>query len=126
MLADSVEAAVRSMPDKTEGKIEGFIRKIIKDKLDDGQLEQCNLTFKDLDNIAKAFMKVFGGYFHAREEYPEIKKKDNVSDNENDLKINEQNSNDSHEETNFRDTIEETKGQIAAHYNNKTHKEKSE
>ncbi|AEV68083.1 putative domain HDIG-containing protein [Acetivibrio clariflavus DSM 19732] len=126
MLADSVEAAVRSMPDKTEGKIEGFIRKIIKDKLDDGQLDQCNLTFKDLDNIAKAFMKVFGGYFHAREEYPDIKNKDNVSNNENDLKINEQNSNDSHEETNFRDTIEETKGQIAAHYNNKTHKEKSE
>ena len=37
MLADSVEAAVRSMPDKTEGKIEGLVRKIIKDKLDDGR-----------------------------------------------------------------------------------------
>lgn len=74
MLADSVEAAVRSMTDKTEGKIEGLVRKIIKDKLDDGQLDHCNLTLKDLDNIAKAFMKVFGGYFHAREEYPEIKK----------------------------------------------------
>ena len=44
MLADSVEAAVRSMVDKTEGKIEGLIRKIIKDKLDDGQLDLCDLT----------------------------------------------------------------------------------
>lgn len=74
MLADSVEAAVRSMPDKTEGKIEGLIRKIIKDKLNDGQLDHCELTLKDLDSIAKSFMKVFGGFFHNREEYPNIKK----------------------------------------------------
>jgi membrane-associated HD superfamily phosphohydrolase len=74
MLADSVEAAVRSMPDKTEGKIEGLIRKIIKDKLDDGQFDHCELTLKDLDSIAKSFMKVFSGYFHNREEYPNIKK----------------------------------------------------
>ncbi|MDP4180944.1 MAG: HDIG domain-containing protein [Bacillota bacterium] len=73
LLADSVEAAVRSMTDKTEGKIEGLIRKIIKDKLDDGQLDQCNLTLKDLDTIASAFMKVLSGFFHAREKYPEIK-----------------------------------------------------
>lgn len=75
MLADSVEAAVRSMIDKTEGKIEGLVRKIIKDKLDDGQLDQCNLTLKDLDDVAKGFMKVFSGFFHEREEYPETKQK---------------------------------------------------
>lgn len=75
MLADSVEAAVRSMADKTEGKIEGLIRKIIKDKLDDGQLDLCELTLRDLDMIAKAFLRVFGGYFHAREEYPDTKVK---------------------------------------------------
>lgn len=73
MLADSVEAAVRSMPDKTEGKIEGLIRKIIKDKLDDGQLDLCSLTLRDLDLIARSFMRVFSGFFHEREEYPEIK-----------------------------------------------------
>ncbi|HPD00845.1 MAG TPA: HDIG domain-containing protein [Acetivibrio sp.] len=73
MLADSVEAAVRSMTDKTEGKIEGLIRKIIKDKLDDGQLDHCSLTLKDLDTIAKAFVKTFGGFFHEREEYPALK-----------------------------------------------------
>lgn len=73
MLADSVEAAIRSMIDKTEGKMEGMVRSIIKDKLDDGQLDLCDLTLRDLDMIAKAFMRVFGGYFHEREEYPEIK-----------------------------------------------------
>ncbi len=73
MLADSVEAAVRSMPDKTEGKIEGLVRKIIKDKLDDGQLDECNLTLRDLDEIAKSFLKVLGGFFHQRTEYPEVK-----------------------------------------------------
>jgi putative nucleotidyltransferase with HDIG domain len=73
MLADSVEAAVRSMTDKTEGKIEGLIRKIIKDKLDDGQLDHCSLTLKDLDTIAKAFVKTFGGFFHEREVYPAMK-----------------------------------------------------
>ncbi|MCX7746712.1 MAG: HDIG domain-containing protein [Clostridia bacterium] len=72
MLADSVEAAVRAMPDKTEAKIEALIRKLIKDKLDDGQLNLCSLTLKDLDSIAKAFMRVLSGFFHGREEYPEI------------------------------------------------------
>lgn len=80
LLADSVEAAVRSMIDKTEGKIEGLVRKIIKDKLDDGQLDQCNLTLKDLDDIAKGFIKVFSGYFHEREEYPEMKQKNKDKD----------------------------------------------
>ncbi|HHW30547.1 MAG TPA: HDIG domain-containing protein [Clostridiaceae bacterium] len=75
MLADSVEAAVRSMTEKTEGKIEGLVRKIIKDKLDDGQLDECNLTLKDLNIIAKSFMQVFSGYFHGREEYPELHEK---------------------------------------------------
>jgi len=73
MLADSVEAAVRSMTEKTEGKMEGLIRKIIKDKLDDGQLDHCDLTLKDLDTIARSFIRVFSGYFHERQEYPEIK-----------------------------------------------------
>jgi len=72
MLADSVEAAVRSMTEKTESKIEVLIRKIIKDKLDDGQLDKCQLTLADLDTIANSFMRVLSGYFHAREQYPEI------------------------------------------------------
>ncbi|MGF7185495.1 hypothetical protein GGQ84_001584 [Desulfitispora alkaliphila] len=71
MLADSVEAAVRSMQNPTPGRVEGLVRKIIKDKLNDGQLDKCNLTLKDLDVISAEFVKVLGGIFHSRIEYPE-------------------------------------------------------
>jgi len=71
MLADSVEAAVRSMQNRTPGKVEGVVRKIIKDKLLDGQLDESDLTLKDLDSIANAFVKVLSGIFHSRIEYPD-------------------------------------------------------
>jgi len=72
MLADSVEAAVRSLQNPTPGRVEGFVRKIIKDKLNDGQLEECDLTFKDLNVIANSFVKVLSGIFHSRVEYPDM------------------------------------------------------
>ncbi|WP_068962829.1 HDIG domain-containing metalloprotein [Desulfosporosinus sp. BG] len=71
-LADNVEAAVRSMKQPTPGRVEGFVRKIVKDKLNDGQLDQCDLTFQDLDRIAMAFVRVLTGIFHSRVEYPEL------------------------------------------------------
>ena len=75
MLADSVEAAVRAMPEKTPGKTEGLVRKIIKDKLDDEQLSRCDLTLKDLSIIADSFVQVLSGAYHERPEYPELEKK---------------------------------------------------
>ncbi|MBO8136712.1 MAG: HDIG domain-containing protein [Desulfotomaculum sp.] len=72
MLADSVEAAVRSMQDPTSGQVEGLVRKLIKQKLMDGQLDECDLTLKDLDTIANSFLKVLSGVFHNRIEYPDI------------------------------------------------------
>jgi rRNA maturation RNase YbeY len=87
MLADSVEAAVRSMIHKTEGKIEGLVRKLIKDKLEDGQLDNCDLTLKDLNNIAISFMQVFSGYFHKREEYPDLQEKKPVINKQKPLKM---------------------------------------
>jgi putative nucleotidyltransferase with HDIG domain len=71
-LADNVEAAVRSMKQPTPGRVEGLVRKIIKDKLNDGQLNQCDLTFQDLDRIAMAFVRVLSGIFHSRVEYPDM------------------------------------------------------
>ncbi|MHB1650977.1 MAG: HD family phosphohydrolase [Desulfitobacteriaceae bacterium] len=71
-LADSVEAAVRSMRQPTPGRIEGLVRKIIKEKFNDDQLDQCDLTFRDLDRIAMAFVRVLSGIFHSRVEYPEL------------------------------------------------------
>lgn len=80
MLADCAEAAVRSMSKPTPGKIEGLIRQIIKDKLSDDQLDECDLTLKDLDKIAAAFSRVLTGIFHTRIEYPdklkELERKD--------------------------------------------------
>ncbi len=71
MLADSVEAAVRAMSKPVAGRVEGLTRKIIKDKLNDGQLDESDLTLKDLDKIADALTKVLSGIFHSRIEYPE-------------------------------------------------------
>ncbi len=71
MLADSIEAGVRSMQKPTPNKIELFVKKVIKDKLEDGQLEDCDLTFKELDVISQAFTTVLNGIFHSRIEYPE-------------------------------------------------------
>ncbi|MGI6550016.1 MAG: HD family phosphohydrolase [Syntrophomonadales bacterium] len=71
MLADAVEAAVRSLQDPTLGRIEGMVRRIIKDRLNDGQLEECDLTFRDLNIIAESFSKVLAGVYHSRIEYPE-------------------------------------------------------
>lgn len=71
MLADGVEAAIRSLQKPTPGRLEGLTRKIIKEKLQDGQLDECDLTFKDLNRIAVAFVRVLGGVFHSRIEYPE-------------------------------------------------------
>jgi len=76
MLADCIEASVRSINDPTKGKIEEMVNKIIKDRLNEGQLDNCDLTLKDLDKIRKAFLKVLSGIYHQRIEYPVDKWKD--------------------------------------------------
>ncbi len=78
MIADSVEAAVRSLSSPTQEKVEALVEKIIQDKLKDGQLDECNITLKDLDQIKKTFLKVILSIFHERIEYPDmnVKKKD--------------------------------------------------
>lgn len=73
MLADSVEAGVRSLSNPTTGDIEKMVNKIVDEKVEDGQLNNCDLTLKDLEKIKKAFLKVLGGIFHTRIEYPELK-----------------------------------------------------
>jgi putative nucleotidyltransferase with HDIG domain len=76
MLADAVEAAVRSINEPTKGKIEEMVNNIIKARLNEGQLDNCNLTLKDINKIRKAFLKVLTGIYHQRIEYPEDKWKD--------------------------------------------------
>ena len=70
MLADSVEAAVRSITDPTSEKIEQMVSNIVDGKIKDKQLNNCDLTFKDLDKIKKCFLKALKGIYHQRIEYP--------------------------------------------------------
>lgn len=71
LLADAVEAAVRSLSRPIAGRIEGTVRRIIKEKLSDGQLDEAPLTLKDLDKIGDTFVHILAGVFHQRIEYPE-------------------------------------------------------
>ncbi|WP_429666263.1 HD family phosphohydrolase [Bacillus gobiensis] len=70
-IADSVEAAVRSMHNPNPDRIEKLVRAIISDKLQDNQFSECDLTFKELNNIAKTLCETLQGIFHSRIEYPE-------------------------------------------------------
>lgn len=74
MICDAVEAAVRSMSRPTPNRVEGVIRKIVRDRLQDGQLDECDLTLQDLDAMVGAFMKTLKGIYHSRIEYPDIEK----------------------------------------------------
>lgn len=71
MLADCVEAAVRSLAQPTPNRIDNMVRKIIKERLNDGQLDECDITLKELDSIGTAFVHILSGIFHKRIEYPE-------------------------------------------------------
>ena len=69
MLADSCEAAVRSIDEKSEAKIEAMVRKIATERVNSGQFSQCNLTFAELELVIKVITKTLGGYFHERIKY---------------------------------------------------------
>jgi hypothetical protein len=75
MLADIVEAASRSLGDPTPARIQGMLQKVINNAFSDGQLDECELTLKDLHEIAKSFNKTLSGIFHQRIEYPEVSAK---------------------------------------------------
>ncbi|WP_037463498.1 HD family phosphohydrolase [Shimazuella kribbensis] len=70
-IADCVEAAVRSISKPTPSRIENMISKIIRERLEDGQFHECDLTFKECNSIAKAMAATLQGIFHSRIEYPE-------------------------------------------------------
>ena len=70
MLADTVEAAVRSMKDPSPQEVMNFIQKLVRGKIDDGQLNNSPLTMKNIDEICEAFFTVLNGVFHERIEYP--------------------------------------------------------
>ncbi len=71
MLADASEATVRTLKNPNPPTIEQVVRRLIKERLEDGQLDESNLTLKELDTIARTFTRVLTGVFHQRIEYPD-------------------------------------------------------
>ena len=70
LLADSIEAAVRSLDVKDPVKIEQMVRKIVDSKIRDNQLSDANITFKEIEIIVNSFLKTFGAIYHERIKYP--------------------------------------------------------
>lgn len=77
LLADSVEAACRTLEEATAERISDVVRKIMNNKFIDGQLDMCDLTLKDLEKISSVFIHILGAFYHSRIEYPEQNKGEN-------------------------------------------------
>lgn len=74
-IADSVEAAVRSLSQPTPELIESLVKKIVADRLQDGQLNECDITMREIETVSEALCETLKGIFHSRIEYPELIKK---------------------------------------------------
>lgn len=74
MLADTVEAASRSLDEISEEALESMVEKLVKEKADDGQLDECQLTFEELGIVKKTLVKTLSITGHLRVKYPEKKK----------------------------------------------------
>ena len=70
MLADVVEAACRSLTEPTPARIQGLVNRLINAIFSDGQLDDCELTLKDIHQIAKHFNQILATIHHKRIEYP--------------------------------------------------------
>ncbi len=70
MIADSIEAAARSLDEPTPGRLTSLVRNIIQSKFLDGQLEECDLTLSDLSIIEETYRRVILGIYHQRIDYP--------------------------------------------------------
>ena len=67
-----VEAAAKTLPEFTSARVQGLVQKMINKVFSDGQLDECELTLKDLNEIAKAFNRILNAIYHQRVDYPEL------------------------------------------------------
>lgn len=74
LLADGIEAASRAMKDPNYNKLESLINRMVEDHISDGQLNNCPLTFRQIEIIKKAFLNILVGVYHSRIDYPGDKK----------------------------------------------------
>jgi len=88
MLADSIEAASRSIKDPTKEKIEGMVRKIIYNRLNDGDLDDSGLSMVELKIVQNVFLTMLFGIFHTRIEYPDSER---IKDLEKELMVEKSN-----------------------------------
>ncbi|MFA4888986.1 MAG: HDIG domain-containing metalloprotein [Candidatus Omnitrophota bacterium] len=79
LLADSVEAATRALKDPSPAKVEELVHKVINNKFIDGQLDECDLTLKDLEKISAVFIRILSGIYHSRISYPEERNGQNLN-----------------------------------------------
>lgn len=70
MLADSIEAAARSLDEPTPARLQNIVKNVIQRKFSDGQLDECNLTLKDISKVEVAFVRILLGIYHQRIDYP--------------------------------------------------------
>jgi putative nucleotidyltransferase with HDIG domain len=79
MMADTVEAATRTLKDRSRKSMTEMIQKLVKDKFESGQLTESPLTFRELNEISDAFIRTLTGIYHERVEYPNMEtlKKEN-------------------------------------------------
>ncbi|HOW59496.1 MAG TPA: HDIG domain-containing protein [Candidatus Omnitrophota bacterium] len=80
LLSDSVEAASRSLQDASRETIQQLVRKVINEKFIDGQLDECELTLRDLHKIQESFIRNLMAIFHTRMKYPVIEKMSETPD----------------------------------------------
>jgi putative nucleotidyltransferase with HDIG domain len=73
MLADGVEASVRSLASRDEPAIRSMVARIISERLEDGQFDECDLTLRDLNLAQEAFVSQLLGMYHQRVAYPQSK-----------------------------------------------------
>ena len=83
MLADTVEAAVRSMKTHNTDEIKETIDKLVQGKIDAGQLNNCPLTFKEITTIKQSFLTILSGAYHQRVEYPKLRENDEKETDKN-------------------------------------------
>ena len=74
MIADSVEAACKSLKSPSAEKINDLIDKIIAGKIQQGQLDQSTMTFQELEQVKLVFQKIIKSIYHVRIEYPDDSK----------------------------------------------------
>jgi membrane-associated HD superfamily phosphohydrolase len=71
MLADSTEAMVRSSADRSRERIDALVEEVLSERLGEGELDDCDLTLRELRVIAESFKRTLQGVYHPRIEYPE-------------------------------------------------------